>query len=246
MDVRPETIEGDWDRFYLEFPDVYDRFALTSLAVMPALRARYGIEGAAVLDAGSGTGRSTFALAESARSVVGLEPWDPMRAYAARRRDALGLGNVGFVTGAVEAMPFGPRSFDHVVSVYGFPFWFPDDAEHGLGLGRGFVADCRSIVRPGGWVVAVIGVPGQYAGEFTPVVAPALAAVEPNGMLETYMEGLGFAWWDVDVDADYGTVEEAVATYGFIYGRRAIDHLRASQISRIRWRLRVYELRIDG
>jgi hypothetical protein len=59
------------------------------------------------------------------------------------------------------------------------------------------------------------------------------------------MERLGFDWWDVDVVADYGTGGEAVATYGFIFGRQAIEYLREHQISRIGWRLRVFEMRID-
>jgi hypothetical protein len=60
------------------------------------------------------------------------------------------------------------------------------------------------------------------------------------------MANLGFRRWDLDVEADFGTVEEAVATYGFIHGRRAIEYPRTNNISRVGWRLRVRELRIDG
>lgn len=86
----PETIEKDWDRFYLEFPDVYDRFAVTSVAVMPTLRARYGLKGT-ILDVASGTGKSTFALTEHAHRVIGLEPWSSMLDYAAARQRGLGV-----------------------------------------------------------------------------------------------------------------------------------------------------------
>jgi SAM-dependent methyltransferase len=212
---------------------------------MPALRARYGLAGT-VLDVASGTGRSTFALAGWARRVVGLEPWEPMLTVAERRQRALGLGNVAFVRGAAEALPFAPRSLDHAVSVWGFPVWFPDAGELGRKLGRRFVAACRAVVRPGGWVVAVEGAPNQAAGELTRVVLPETLVPEDVGPRDRYMAELGFRAWDLDVVADYGTVEEAVATYGFIFGRRAIAHLRAHDVSRVAWRLRVQELRIGG
>lgn len=40
------------------------------------------------------------------------------------------------------------------------------------------------------------------------------------------MEQLGFSCLDIEIEEDYGSVEEAVATYGFIYRRTAIDHFR--------------------
>jgi ubiquinone/menaquinone biosynthesis C-methylase UbiE len=243
---RPETIERDWDRFYLEFPDVYDRFAVTSVAIMPHLCERYPLDGTVVLDVASGTGRSTFELARWARNVIGLEPWDSMVSFARQRQRELGINNVSFVQAAAEAMPFAPQSIDHAVSVFGFPVWFPEAGAHGQELGRRFVADCRRIVKPGGWVVAVGAPPSQIAGELTSIVAGSAASVGEVGPVERYMADLGFQWWDVDVAADYGTVAEAVATYGFIFGRRAIEHLRTHQISRIGWRLRVFEQRIDG
>jgi hypothetical protein len=51
---------------------------------------------------------------------------------------------------------------------------------------------------------------------------------------------LGFAYRDIEVEADYGSVAEAVATYGFIYGRQVIDELVAHDTRSIRWRPRLY------
>lgn len=69
-DAKPETIEGDWDRFYLEFPDVYDRFAVTTPPLVAAAHALVDFTDKVVIDAGSGTGKSTFELAKHARSIV--------------------------------------------------------------------------------------------------------------------------------------------------------------------------------
>jgi hypothetical protein len=54
------------------------------------------------------------------------------------------------------------------------------------------------------------------------------------------MEDLGFSHLDIEIEEDYGSVEEAVATYAFIYGRTAIDHLIAHHKSAIRWKPRLY------
>ena len=248
--AQPATIEGDWDRFYLEFPDVYDRFAANTGPTVAAVDRMFGLRDTVLIDVGSGTGRSTFGVASRARFVVGLEPWDPMRAFAARRLRSLGLRNVAFVKGAAEGMPFGAASADAVVSFAGFPFWFVDAGEQGRRLGERFIADCGRIVRPGGPIIAVGVAPGWEMGDPTPVLRPT--GDEPErvhdrvgGRVDAYMEALGFEHRDVSVDGDYGSVREAVETYGFIYGRKAIDYLVANDVRSVRWKIRVHHRSVD-
>ncbi len=50
---------------------------------------------------------------------------------------------------------------------------------------------------------------------------------------------------EIVVDADYDSVQEAVETYGFIYGQKAIDWLIASNLSSVRWKLRIYSIKVD-
>jgi SAM-dependent methyltransferase len=234
---RPRTLKGDWDRFYTEFPDVYDRFAVESGATIAALRARFSLDNSVIIDAGSGTGRSTFALAKTARFVCGLEPWAPMRAIAVARARALGIPNVAFVDAPVEKMPFRAGSVDHIVSVYGFPFWFVDGGAEGRELAERFVADGSRVVRPGGSLIVVNSRPGWEAGELTPLVLPGADEAERVHQLLT---SLGFADEDFDVEADYGSVQEAVETYGFIYGDAAIRALIDGRRSTLAWPMRVH------
>lgn len=58
------------------------------------------------------------------------------------------------------------------------------------------------------------------------------------------MLNLGPGYWDADVRADYGSVDEPVVTVGYISGQRTIDHLRAHDITRVAWRLRIHELQV--
>jgi hypothetical protein len=117
QDEIPETIDNDWDRFYLEYPDIYDRFAISTPPVVAA---------------------------------------------------------------AHDLIDYSDKI-----------------------------------------VIANGTAPGWQAGELTDLLLPEL---DPGGRdRDHYMERLGFAYQDIDVDGDYGSVEEAVATYGFIYRRKAID-----------------------
>ncbi len=88
----PETIENDWNRFYWDFPDIYDRFAVTTGPVMRRLHEIVGLGGLTVADVGSGTGRSTFEAARFARFVIGIEPWEPMRQFAVMKEREISAG----------------------------------------------------------------------------------------------------------------------------------------------------------
>lgn len=67
-----------------------------------------------LLDVGSGDGFWTARLATRCASVTGLEPDDGLRGYAEtlQRR-----GNLTYVKGAAEQMPFADASFDKVISI---------------------------------------------------------------------------------------------------------------------------------
>lgn len=241
---RPRTLEGDWDRFYLEFPDVYDQFALTSVHAVDALHTMFDLDGKTIVDVGSGTGRSTFELAKYGRFVVGVEPWAPMRGVAVEKARRLHVPNVDFVDSTAEELPFRDKSVDHVVSVYGFPFWFVVAGQEGQALAERFLIDAIRTVKANGYVAVVGSAPSWEAGELTPIVLPGTDGAARVDRLMT--RTLGFAYRDVLVEANYGTVQEATETYGFIFGQRAIAHLIANRQSVIRWKLRIHYRKVEG
>ena len=232
----PETIEQDWDRFYRDFPEVYHRFALSSDHAVDAIAEMFGLDGLVVLDVGSGTGRSTLELARKAKFVVGLEPWIEMRSFSIDQKARSGVENVAFVNSVAEQIPIRPDSVDVVVSVYGFPFWFVEAGARGRALAEGFMRDAVTATRPGGSIVAVNTATAWRREE--------LRSREPIPddayKLDEFMTKLGFESRDFDCVLDYGSPEEAAATYGFIYGRRAIDYIRRHEKATLEWRLRVH------
>ena len=59
-------------------------------------------------------------------------------------------------------------------------------------------------------------------------------------MLEPYR----FTYRDARIVIDYGTVEEALATWGFIYGEKAIDYILDYQVSKFSWSLRIFHRKV--
>ncbi|HTH78410.1 MAG TPA: methyltransferase domain-containing protein [Ramlibacter sp.] len=77
------------------------------------------IEGARVLDLGSGSGMDTFIaslLVGPTGTVIGLDMTDSQRAKAERLRQRDGVRNVTYVKGYIDAAPFEDGSFDVVIS----------------------------------------------------------------------------------------------------------------------------------
>ncbi len=72
-----------------------------------------------VLDLGSGAGTDSLVAAlmvGSDGSVTGIDMTPEMNEKARRGAEALGVGNVSFVAGEVEELPFADGSFDVVIS----------------------------------------------------------------------------------------------------------------------------------
>jgi ubiquinone/menaquinone biosynthesis C-methylase UbiE len=230
--VRPETLDGDWNRLYDEFPDVYDEFASVEHAprAIDVIAERCALEDAVVIDVGAGTGRSTLQLAERAASVTGVEPNENMLAVARRRAEAVGARNVEFVAGDASDLPLASESAD-VVACFTTVFWPPEVVV------PAFAAEAFRVLRPGGTLFTLNTAPGWYGGEFRDVVT---FSPEYEDALTRALDAIGLDTFDFRSTQDYGTSERAVATYGFIFGGGSIDLLRARDQSTITWRWRVW------
>ena len=216
------TIENRWDILYRDYPEVYDRFGSFPYEPDPV---DYLIErlqpSGTVVDIGSGTGRSTFKLAQRAARVIGVEPERAMRAVAERKARERGIANVEFLAASKEAIPLPDGSVDAVVAVCG-----GED-----------VPEAQRITRPGGLIASLGIAPDRYGGELVSVIG------EPTPELELGSRRLieqGFSFEDFESVQDYGSTENILETYGFIFGSRAIAYLRRSGQTRIRWMFRLH------
>lgn len=238
MRNKPVTIEGDWDRFYSEFPDVYDRFAVTSPRAVRAVAQIIDLRDKIVVDVGSGTGRSTFELAKRARLVIGVEPCSPPRRFAVEKARTLGMRNVAFVEGVAEGLPLRDASVDVVIALAGVPLPFADRRGTGELIGDVFVRDAERAVRPGGHIISVEGAPDARL----PWVKRQPVFVNPMGQQVTDLLAgrYDFRYRDAYLMQEYSSLQEAVETCGFIYGRRAIDFLTSHKKRRFRVKARIH------
>jgi ubiquinone/menaquinone biosynthesis C-methylase UbiE len=88
------------------------------------------------IDVACGTGLSTLALAEFARTVVGYDISPEMMRVAPR------TSNIGYVLGRAEQLGFDAGAFDAVTCSSGI-HWFDQER---------FFAELRRVVRAGGWI----------------------------------------------------------------------------------------------
>jgi ubiquinone/menaquinone biosynthesis C-methylase UbiE len=203
---RGQSIIRDFWEHYTEFPDIYDRFALSSVCAVEELDALFGFARQHVLNVASGTGKESFKIAHRSRRVIGLEASTTMLSFAVARQKALRIDNTRFVRGLAETLPFRDATFGRVLSIHGAPFV-------GWGYEELSARECLRVVKPGGWVAFV-------------------STPDPSG-LTPFLGPLGFDFRALDVEIDFGTLDEALATWGCIYGEEAIDHLLDEQTSKV-------------
>jgi ubiquinone/menaquinone biosynthesis C-methylase UbiE len=231
-----ETIENDWDALFRDYPEVYDEFARVEMRppIPEIINAHFPLKGKVVLDVGSGTGAPTFKLAGYASSVIGVEPERSMRDVAVSHAREKAIPNVEFLDGRAEAVPLPDHSVDMVLAV-------TLQTLHNEENIRRFAQEAERVVRPGGSIVSVNIPPGWYGGELCSIIFG-----EPRRLLpdeeerDKWFAKLGFRYRDFDCFHDYGSVEKAVRTYGFIFGRKAIDYIKENEKTVIKFRYRMH------
>jgi ubiquinone/menaquinone biosynthesis C-methylase UbiE len=228
---RPESLEGRWDILYRDYPEVYEEWGRIPKVpdFIDVMVARFPLAGKVVVDVGSGTGISTFQLAQHADFVIGIELEQAMISVATQSANQRGADNVRFHLGDAEHLPLDDNSVDVAA---------------GITLAGGDVckvaAEMERVVRPGGLVLRCDVAPGWYGGELGPVITgKPRDETAPAGSRDAILASLGYDAMDVFMDQDYGTVERAVRTYGFIHSKRAIRYIRKHGVTTIRWKCRI-------
>lgn len=231
MKKYPETIEHRWDILYRDYPEVYDRFASFPYSPRPVdvLNSRFNLKGKVIVDNGAGTGKSAFAMSKHAREIIGVEPETSMRLLANEKVASLGIKNVRFVEGNGQAIPLPDGSADVFTSFTG---------------GMQSIQEAKRVLRRPGLIISLDVAPGTYGGDLNEVLnhsTPELQTVS-----DFLVKNNGFSYEDFETVQEYGTTENIVATYGFIFGHKAIAHLKATGKTSIRWTFRIHYLELPA
>ena len=233
--MKPETIENRWDILYRDYPEVYDAFAFVPYEprMIDVLQEKFNFTGKTIADIGSGSGRSSIGLARFAKHVIGLEPEDAMRAEAYKNTAEAGLENISYIDGRAEDMPLEDNSVDMVVALTAV--MYPADEVIPV-----FIKESRRVVKSGGLIMSVDVAPGWYGGELSKVIDAPGADNDLLMKHQIFVEEHGFSYLDLIQTSYYGSTEKMVETYGFIFGKRAIEYIKEHQLSQVKWKFRAY------
>jgi len=228
----PETIENRWDILYRDYPEIYEEFA--SVPKQPALvdviRQCFALDGKMVVDVGSGTGRSTFQFARHAESVIGVEPEAAMRDVAVRLAGEQHIDNVKFVPGTAQGIPLPDDSVDVVIAVTAGGLHNEENI-------AAFSREAERVVREGGAIFSADIASGWYGGDLASVIVGL-----DTGLLarDEFFPKYGYERLDYFALQDYGSVDTIIKTYGFIFGRNAIDHIREHNKTVVKWKISIH------
>jgi ubiquinone/menaquinone biosynthesis C-methylase UbiE len=240
QEPRPESIENRWDILYRDYPEVYDEFASTPYnpPLIDVIHDKFDLDGRTIADIGSGSGIPTFELARFASSVTGVEPEESMRDLAEKKAEELGITNVRFVEGRAEAIPFDDNSVEMVTAF--FASLYPPGE-----IAPRLIAEASRVVKPQGLVLVVDVAPGWYGGELASIIKDNEADTVARALHRIFVEDGGFSYVDVEQVQEFGSLEKIVSTYGFIFGREAIDHLRTHRKTSVKWHMRMFHKTIE-
>ena len=243
MKKKIVTIENRWDILYKEYPEIYERFAETQYKgknVINSINRMFKLRNKVILDVGSGTGLSAIALAKYAKFVYGIEPEEAMRRIALKKAKEKGIKNVKFLDGSAEKIPLKAKSVDMVVGITSVPVYHPKISKMEE-LAEKFVKEATRVVNEGGHIVAVNVAPEWYGGELAPILLGKSRKSEDSTdeKVDMILRNLNFKYKDVFVFSRFNSLKEAVETYGFIFGKKAIDYLISHKKTSIRWKFRI-------
>jgi ubiquinone/menaquinone biosynthesis C-methylase UbiE len=227
---RPESIENRWDILYRDYPEVYEAFSNTPYhpTVYEQLPGIIDLRGMCIADVGAGTGSSSLALARSARQVIGIEREAAMLRLAREKARGQEAKRVTFLSGDALALPLADDSVDIVTGIT-LALYPPEQY-------REFI---REGLRVAKGLVVYLGIPpGWYGGDLYDVIEDEEKVDDEVDRI--FIEEFRFAYKDILSDQEYGTVEHIVSTYGFIFGKKAIEYLKREKKKAIRWKFRVY------
>jgi ubiquinone/menaquinone biosynthesis C-methylase UbiE len=227
---RPESIENRWDILYRDYPEVYEAFSNVPYhpTVYEQLPGIIDLRGKCVADVGAGTGSSSLGLVRYAREVIGIERELAMLRLAREKVRGEGAERVTFLCGDALALPLADDSVDLVAGIT-LALYPPEQYRDFIGEG----------LRVAKGPVVYLGIPpGWYGGDLYEVIEDVEKVDDEVDRI--FIEEFDFAYQDIFSDQEYGTVEHIVNTYGFIFGRKAIEYLKREKKTAIRWKFRVY------
>jgi SAM-dependent methyltransferase len=237
----PGYFQFDW--LSSRHPDLYHKFALSTVGLMNKLHTIIDLTGCDVIDIGAGTGRSAIDAAKKAKMVFALDLYEAVVSFGKYQLRLTNTTNVQYFIGDREHIPLQENRFDVVVNAW---------AELNL-------QEAYRVLKPNGFLIQLGAVPNALCGELTSELGPdypwvpkdyaPMEVFEPN-YPDTQCTADNSIWNGIPVTgpihiyqftyvADYQDYTEAASIIGRIYGPKAKHYFLTKKQSTFSWRLQI-------
>jgi SAM-dependent methyltransferase len=237
----PGYFQFDW--LSSRHPDLYHRFALSTVGLMNKLHTLVDLTGCDVIDIGAGTGRSAIEAAKKAKTVFAVDLYESVVSFGKSQLQQTNTMNVQYINGDRDHLPVQENSVD--VAINAWAELNPQEAYRAL--------------KPDGYLIQLGAVPNALCGELTSELAPDYSWVPkdcaPAEVFEPeYPDTHGTAdnsiWNGIAVTgpinihqftyiADYKDYSEAASITGRLYGPKAKHFFMTRKQSTFSWRLQI-------
>jgi SAM-dependent methyltransferase len=237
----PGYFQFDW--LSSRHPDLYHRFALSTVGLMDKLHTLIDMAGCVVLDIGAGTGRSAVEAAKKAKKVFAVDLYASVVLFGQSQLQQTHTTNVHYLIGDREHLPLPANSFD--VAINAWAELNPQEAWR--------------VLKPDGYLIQLGAIPNALCGELTSLLAPDYAWLPQEcAPLEIFEPGYpdttattdNSIWNGIPVKglitihqfthvADYHDNAEIAAMAGRLYGPKAKRYFMTRKQSTFSWRLQI-------
>lgn len=247
-ELHPVPFYYEFDWLSARHPDLYHRFALSTIGLMLELDKLVDLSGLDVIDVGAGTGRSAITAAKRAKTITAVDIFESVVWYGMDQVRQVGLNNISYVRGDRDNLPFADNSFDALINSWA-ELSYPE---------------AYRVLKSGGYLIR-LGAPLEaLCGELTSTLADVYPNViqevapdewfdacspEKNTQFEEDLwNGLPVTpptlQHDFTYISEYGDRQEAAAIFGRLFGPKARRYFLDRQQSHCAWRLRIEMSRV--
>jgi ubiquinone/menaquinone biosynthesis C-methylase UbiE len=242
-ELHPVPFYFDFDWLSARHPDLYHRFALSTVGLMLELEKLVDLSDFDVIDVGAGTGRSAIAASSRAKAITAVDIYESVVLYGMDQVHQAGLNNISYVRGDRSNLPFADNCFDALINSWA-ELSYPE---------------AYRVLKPGGFLIW-LGAPLEaLCGELTSTLANVFPSIiqevapdewfdacapERNTKFEEDLwNGLPVTpptlQHDFTTISEYGDYQEAAVIFGRLYGLKAKQYFLDRQQSHFAWRLRI-------